>query len=37
LFGWFGLVAWALLVGTGAVLAASHWPELTENLVRTAC
>jgi len=32
LFGWFGAVVWLLVVGTGAVLAASHWKDLTENI-----
>jgi putative peptide zinc metalloprotease protein len=32
LFGWFGLLLWVAVVGTGAVLAASHWSELTENV-----
>ncbi len=32
LFGWFGLLLWLAVVGTGAVLAASHWTDLTENI-----
>ena len=36
LFSWFGLGLWLLVVLTGAVLAASHWPELTENIVDRA-
>lgn len=32
LFGWFGLLLWLLVVGAGAVLAASHWTDLTENI-----
>ncbi|TAK46587.1 MAG: hypothetical protein EPO27_07610 [Betaproteobacteria bacterium] len=33
LFGWFGILLWLAVVGTGAVLAASHWTDLTENVV----
>ena len=33
LFSWFGLVLWLAVVITGAVLAASHWSELTHNVV----
>jgi putative peptide zinc metalloprotease protein len=33
LFGWLGLLAWLAVVGTGLVLAASHWTDLTENMV----
>ena len=33
LFGWFGLLLWLTVVGTGAVLAASHWTDLTENVM----
>ncbi|TAK83762.1 MAG: efflux RND transporter periplasmic adaptor subunit [Betaproteobacteria bacterium] len=33
LFGWFGVLLWLAVVGTGAVLAASHWTDLTENVV----
>ena len=36
LFSWFGLGLWLLVVLAGAVLAASHWPELTENIVDRA-
>ena len=32
LFSWFGVLVWLLVVGTGAVLAASHWKDLTENI-----
>ena len=32
LFGWFGMLLWLAVVGTGAVLAASHWTDLTENI-----
>lgn len=32
LFGWFGALVWLLVVGTGAVLAAAHWTDLTENI-----
>ena len=32
LFGWLGLFLWLAVVGTGAVLAASHWTDLTENI-----
>ena len=35
-FGWFGLVLWLAVVGTGAVLAGIHWSELTENIVDRA-
>lgn len=31
-FGWFGMLLWLLVVATGAVLAASHWTDLTENI-----
>ncbi len=33
LFGWFGAILWIGIVLTGAVLAALHWPLLTENVV----
>jgi putative peptide zinc metalloprotease protein len=33
LFGWFGLLLWLAVVGTGVVLAASHWTDLTENVM----
>ena len=32
LFSWVGLVLWLVVVGVGAVLAASHWTDLTENI-----
>ena len=32
LFGGFGLALWLLVVGSGAVLSASHWTDLTENV-----
>lgn len=32
LFGWFGIVLWLAVVGTGAALAASHWTDLTEDI-----
>jgi putative peptide zinc metalloprotease protein len=32
LFGWFGMLLWLAVVGTGAVLAASHWTDLTEDI-----
>lgn len=31
LFSWFGLTLWLAVVVAGAVLAASHWSELTHN------
>jgi putative peptide zinc metalloprotease protein len=31
LFGWFGMLLWLGVVVTGAVLAASHWTDLTKN------
>jgi putative peptide zinc metalloprotease protein len=33
LFGWIGGILWLLVVGSGAVMAATHWPELTEDLL----
>ena len=33
LFGWFGALAWLGVVGTGTVLAVSHWTDLTENVM----
>jgi putative peptide zinc metalloprotease protein len=36
LFSWFGVVLWLAVVGTGAVLAASHWGDLTEGIVDRA-
>lgn len=33
LFGWSGLLLWLAVVGTGFVLAVSHWTDLTENVV----
>jgi putative peptide zinc metalloprotease protein len=32
LFGWFGVLLWLAVVITGAVLAASHWTDLTEDI-----
>jgi len=32
LFGWFGILLWLAVVGTGAVLAASHWTDLTKDI-----
>jgi putative peptide zinc metalloprotease protein len=32
LLGWFGLFLWLAVVGTGAVLAASHWSDLTKDI-----
>lgn len=32
LFGWFALFVWVIVVGSAAILAASHWPDLTNNL-----
>lgn len=33
LFGWFGLLLWLSVVGTGVVLAATHWTDLTKDVV----
>ena len=33
LFGWFGVLIWLLVVGAAAVLAVSHWTDLTENVM----
>ena len=33
LFGWFGILLWLAVVGAGVVLAASHWSDLTEDIV----
>ncbi len=33
LFTRMGAIVWLVVVGTGVVLAASHWSELTENLI----
>jgi putative peptide zinc metalloprotease protein len=33
LFGWLGALLWLAVVGTGMVLAASHWTDLTENVM----
>ena len=33
LFGWFGLGLWLLVVGGAMVLASTHWPELSENVL----
>ena len=32
LFGWFGALLWLAVVGSAAVMAASHWTELTQNM-----
>ncbi|MGH8765477.1 MAG: hypothetical protein ACRET8_07145, partial [Burkholderiales bacterium] len=32
LFSWFGILLWLAVVGTGAVLAASHWTDLTADI-----
>ena len=32
LFGWFGVLLFLGVVGTAAVLAGLHWPQLTENI-----
>ncbi len=32
-FSWWGALLWLLVVGAGAVLAASHWTDLTQNVV----
>jgi putative peptide zinc metalloprotease protein len=32
LFGWFGILLWLAVVGTGAVLVASHWTDLTADI-----
>ncbi len=32
LFTWFGVALWLVVVGTGAVLAALHWTDLTSNI-----
>ena len=32
LCGWIGITIWLMVVGSAAVLAAIHWPELTENI-----
>lgn len=31
-FGWLGVVLWLAVVGVGAILAASHWTDLTQNM-----
>jgi putative peptide zinc metalloprotease protein len=33
LFGWIGALLWLAVVGTGAVLTATHWTELTKDVV----
>lgn len=33
LFGWFGGILWLLVVGFAAIVAVTHWSELTENLL----
>ncbi len=35
-FGWTGALMWLAIVIPGAVLAAMHWPELTENILDLA-
>jgi putative peptide zinc metalloprotease protein len=32
MFGWIGALVWLGVVGTGMVLAATHWTDLTENI-----
>jgi putative peptide zinc metalloprotease protein len=32
LFGWFGALAWLVVMTIGVILAGLHWPELTENV-----
>ena len=32
LLGWFGAIVWLACVGSAVVLAAFHWPDLTENV-----
>ena len=36
MFGWIGIALWLLVVGTGAVLAAVHWNDLTRDIVDQA-
>jgi putative peptide zinc metalloprotease protein len=36
MFGWFGLAVWLLVVLSGAVMAATHWTELTQDIVDRA-
>lgn len=36
IFSWFGLAIWLLVVLTGAVMAATHWTELTQDIVDRA-
>jgi len=33
LFSWYGAALWLLVVALGAILAAVHWTELTENII----
>lgn len=33
LFGWIGILCWLLVVGAALVVAASHWQELTNNVL----
>lgn len=33
LFGWVGVLLWVCVVASGAVLAAAHWTDLTEDIV----
>ena len=32
MFGWIGALVWLAVVGTGTILAAAHWTDLTENV-----
>ena len=36
LFSWFGVVLWLVVVGSGMVMAVSHWGDLTQNIVDRA-
>jgi len=33
LFGWIGALLWLAVVGTGAVLTATHWTDLTKDVI----
>ncbi len=33
LFGWFGFILWLLVVGSASILAAAHWPDLSEDML----
>ena len=33
LFSWFGIILWLIVVGTGVVLAAIHWTDLTKDVL----